>query len=61
MLTTVYEALGLPWDPATVGAVQTTAPGVTAADVHAAVLSAYESLGALRPGQLPANVLEWPW
>ena len=52
------EALGLPWDPATVGAVQTTAPGVTAADVHAAVLAAYERLGELRPAELPADVLE---
>jgi len=58
VLTTVYEALGLPWDPATVGAVQTTAPGVTAADVHDAVLAAYERLGALRPAELPADVLE---
>jgi hypothetical protein len=38
--------------------VQTTAPGVTAADVHDAVLAAYERLGALRPAELPADVLE---
>jgi lipoate-protein ligase A len=58
VLTSVYEALGLSWDPATVGAVQTTAPGVTPQDVHAAVLAAYESLGVLRPAELPAEVLE---
>jgi lipoate-protein ligase A len=58
VLTSVYEALGLSWDPATVGAVQTTAPGVTAADVHAAVLAAYGNLGELRRAELPAEVLE---
>jgi lipoate-protein ligase A len=58
VLTATYDALGLSWDPGTVGAVQTTAPGVTMRDVHAAVLVAYESLGVLRPAELPADVLE---
>ncbi len=58
VLTAVYEQLGLSWDPGTVGAVQTTAPGVTVDDVHAAVRAAYASLGALRPAELPVDVLE---
>jgi lipoate-protein ligase A len=58
VLTAVYEALGLSWDPGTVGAVQTTAPGVTVDGVHAAVRAAYASLGELRPAELPADVLD---
>ena len=45
VLTAVYEALGLSWDPGTVGAVQTTAPGVTVDDVHSAVRAAYAAPG----------------
>ncbi len=58
VLTQVYAALGLPWDPGTVGAVQATAPGVTVEDVHAAVLAAFAGLGALQPAALPADVVE---
>jgi lipoate-protein ligase A len=58
VLTAVYSALGLTWDPGTVGAVQTTAPGVTIDDVHAAVRAEYALLGALRPAGLPVDVLD---
>jgi lipoate-protein ligase A len=58
VLTAVYEALGLSWDPGTVGAVQTTAPGVTVDDVHAATLAAYASLGELLPAEVPVDALE---
>ena len=43
VLVPVYDALELPWDPQTVGAVQSSAPGVTVDDVHAAVRAAYEA------------------
>jgi lipoate-protein ligase A len=38
VLTDVYRALAVPWDPATVGAVAEEAPGVTVAAVEAAVV-----------------------
>jgi hypothetical protein len=38
--------------------VQTTAPGVTIDDVHAAVRAEYALLGALRPAGLPVDVLD---
>ncbi|MGG7441762.1 lipoate--protein ligase family protein [Zafaria sp. J156] len=37
----VYAAMGLPLDPATAGAVEDLVPGVTVADVEAALLGAY--------------------
>jgi lipoate-protein ligase A len=43
VLTDVYEALELDWDPATVGAVASEVP-VDAADVERAILNAYEGL-----------------
>jgi lipoate-protein ligase A len=58
VLTVVYEALGLSWDPGTVGAVQTAAPGVTMDDVHAALLAEYARLGELRPAELPVDALD---
>ena len=40
VLEPVYEALGLEWDPATTGSVADVAPGMTTADVEAALLAA---------------------
>jgi hypothetical protein len=57
VLVGVYRALGLEWNPATVGAVQDTVPAVTVADVRQAVLGAYATWGDLQPGELPADVL----
>lgn len=57
VLVQVYRALGLDWDPSTVGAVSDTAPGVTVADVAAAVQAAYARRGELVPGELPDGVL----
>ena len=48
VLIEVYDALGLDWDPTTVGAVQTTVPGAQIEDVRAAVLRAYGQLATLR-------------
>jgi lipoate-protein ligase A len=58
VLTDVYRALELDWDPETVGAMTGTAPGITVADARAAVLRAYEQLGPLVPGQLAAETID---
>lgn len=57
VLVDAYRALGLDWNPATVGSVADTVPGVTVADVQAAVLDAYARLGELVPGVLSGEVL----
>jgi lipoate-protein ligase A len=57
VLVEVYRALGLDWDPATVGSVQDTAPGVTVSDVQRAVLDAYAQRWELSPAPIPADVL----
>jgi len=54
----VYDALRLDWDPATVGAVQTTVPEVQVEDVRAAVLDVYGQLATLRPAPLDDAVVE---
>jgi lipoate-protein ligase A len=42
VMADVYEALGLDWNPATVGSLAQTVPGtLTTADVHAALLDSY--------------------
>ena len=58
VLITVYDALGLAWDPATVGAVQSTVPAVTVPDVHAAVLHAHTRLATLVPAELDDAAIE---
>ncbi len=58
VLVEVYRALGLDWDPATVGAVQDTAPGVTVTDVHHAVLDGYARLGEMVAQPVPADAIE---
>ena len=57
VLVDVYRALGLDWDPATVGAVQHTAPGVTVADMQWAVLDAYARRWELSPAPIPTDVI----
>ena len=44
VLTEVYAAVGLDWEPSSVGAVETTVPGVTVDDIRSAVLEAYAGL-----------------
>ena len=58
VLIEVYHALGLDWDPATVGAVETTVPGVTVDIMKSAVLAAYAGLGRLVPGGVSDDVIE---
>jgi len=58
VLVDVYRALGLDWDPATVAAVQDSAPGVTVADVQQAVLRTYSGLGRFEAAALPGDLLD---
>lgn len=55
VLTAVYSALGLPWDPVTAGAAEDLRPGLTMAGAEAALLSGYGGYARLRrtdPGRL---------
>ncbi len=58
VLVDVYRALGLDWNPGTVGSVQDTVPGVSVEDVRRAVLDAYARLGDLQPVDPPAGLVE---
>ena len=58
VLTKVYDALGLDWEPSSVGAVETTVPGVTVDDIKSAVLEAYAGLGPVVIADLTNDVLE---
>jgi octanoyl-[GcvH]:protein N-octanoyltransferase len=57
VLEEVYGALGLEWDPASVGAVAEEAPGVRIEDVRRALLAQYETRYALRPAPLTSDDL----
>lgn len=52
VLTPVYAALDLPLDPATVGAVEDVAPGVTVDDVAAALADELAARGPVMPVEL---------
>jgi octanoyl-[GcvH]:protein N-octanoyltransferase len=52
VLQDVYAALGLDWEPASVGAVGDEAPGVSIDQTRQALLAAYESRYALSPARL---------
>ncbi|MGW9404818.1 lipoate--protein ligase family protein [Arthrobacter sp. NPDC055585] len=55
VLTAVYSALGLEWNPDTAGAAEDLRPGLTVAQAEAALLAAYSSYAPLRqqdPGHL---------
>jgi len=58
VLIEVYRALELAWDPRTVGAVSDTEPGVTVAEVTAAVLDGYGRFGDLRPSRTPDGAVD---
>jgi lipoate-protein ligase A len=57
VLQDVYAALGLDWNPATVGAISDEAPGNGLPEVRAALLDAYADRFALRPASLPPEVV----
>jgi octanoyl-[GcvH]:protein N-octanoyltransferase len=52
VLEDVYAALGLDWDPASVGAVTVEAPGVGLDDVRRALLAEYDTRYTLSPASL---------
>ncbi|WP_318241805.1 lipoate--protein ligase family protein [Arthrobacter pullicola] len=56
VLTSVYAALGLDWDPATAGAAEDLAPGLTMDDAETALLGGYRRYAGLRQGD--ASLLE---
>ncbi len=58
VLEPVYAALGLPWDPATVGAVEDIVPGIGSDEVERAVLLAYAQGAELMPAQIPRSVID---
>jgi lipoate-protein ligase A len=57
VLIPVYEALALPWDPATVGSVEEEVPGAGWDAVAQAILDAFALRFDLEPGRLPEAVL----
>ena len=56
-LVPVYDAMGLEWDPATVGAVQDEVPGVSREDVLAALREAWGRRVGLESARFPESVL----
>jgi octanoyl-[GcvH]:protein N-octanoyltransferase len=52
VLTSVYDALGLAWDPGSVGAISDEAQGVGLEEVRRALLDDYETRYALTPAPL---------
>ncbi len=57
VLQPVYKALNLDWDPATVGAVEDELPGVTRADVLAALRRAFSRQAELVPAEFTPALL----
>jgi lipoate-protein ligase A len=57
VLEDVYDALGLEWDPATVGAVAEEAPGIKLEDVRRALLDQYAARYKLVPATPDAATL----
>lgn len=58
VLQAVYRELGLEWDPATVGAVDTTVPGIGLDRVRDALLAAYAERYELMPAELSRDSVE---
>jgi len=58
VLVPVYDALGLAWDPVTVGALADEAPGVTWEGAIGAVQEAFARSRGLTVGAVPADVVE---
>ena len=58
VLIPVYEALGLAWDPSTVGALVEEAPSVTWEDAAAAIEAVFAERHAMRPSTIPADVVD---
>jgi len=66
VLAATYPLLGLDWDPATVGAVADEVPGVTVAEVAAALvprlaalIDASPTFPVIEPRQRPTRSARW--
>jgi hypothetical protein len=57
VLIPVYDALGLAWDPATVGALADEVPGLAWADAVVAVERAFAERFGLEPGTIPDDIV----
>lgn len=57
VLVPVYRALGLEWDPATVGSVEDEVPGVTEEEVARAILEHLALRYELQPGEVSPEAL----
>jgi lipoate-protein ligase A len=57
VLIPVYEALQLDWDPTTSGSLSDTAPGLTKADVVAAVAAQFDDRYGLQDGRIDSDTL----
>jgi octanoyl-[GcvH]:protein N-octanoyltransferase len=58
VLTPVYAALGLGWDPGTVGALSDEVPGLTWDRVASAIVEAFAEDRAIEPATLSADLIE---
>jgi hypothetical protein len=58
VLVPVYEALNLPWDPATVGSLDDEVAGITWEATEAAILKRLRRTYTLLESELPGGVLE---
>jgi octanoyl-[GcvH]:protein N-octanoyltransferase len=58
VLVPVYEALGLEWDPSTVGSLEDEVPGITWDDAEAAILRRFQASYSLVESLLPDETLE---
>jgi len=58
VLIPVYQALGLAWDPATVGSLASEVPGVTWESAEGAILARFAQAFELEEDSLPASVIE---
>jgi lipoate-protein ligase A len=57
VLEDIYAALGLEWEPSTVGDIASEAPAIGIEDVRAALLCEYERRYALSPASLTEDDL----
>lgn len=57
-LTAVYEALAIPWDPATAGAAEDVRPGLRARDVEGAIVAGVGRRWALTEGMVDRALCE---
>jgi hypothetical protein len=57
VLVPVYEALDLPWDPATSGDLAGAVPGITRDDVMAAIVTEFDRRYGLERGRFDLSTL----